>query len=92
MIGLPANSDDTLVPMLARATTEPRPAVVTYMRADRPAGDDAAPAVWFAYWPYSKREHPERHLGSFVAHCRQTPRAFKVNNCFVFILLWQPDL
>jgi hypothetical protein len=37
----------------------------TYVRDDRPAGDTAAPAVWFAYSPDRKGEHPERHLQKF---------------------------
>jgi len=37
----------------------------TYVRDDRPAGDEAAPAVWFAYSPDRKGEHPEQHLSRF---------------------------
>ncbi len=37
----------------------------TYVRDDRPAGNVAAPAVWFAYSPDRKGEHPERHLREF---------------------------
>jgi transposase len=37
----------------------------TYVRDDRPAGDTVAPAVWFAYSPDRKGEHPERHLRDF---------------------------
>jgi hypothetical protein len=37
----------------------------TYVRDDRPAGDTAAPAVWFAYSPDRKGEHPQRHLKDF---------------------------
>src|SRR5207245_1311110 len=37
----------------------------TYVRDDRPAGDRAAPAVWFAYSPDRRGEHPHRHLASF---------------------------
>src|SRR6266403_2707239 len=37
----------------------------TYVRDDRPAGDTAAPAVWFAYSPDRKGEHPARHLREF---------------------------
>jgi transposase len=36
-----------------------------YVRDDRPAGSEAAPAVWFAYSPDRKGEHPRRHLRSF---------------------------
>ena len=37
----------------------------TYVRDDRPAGDTAAPAVWFAYSPDREGEHPEQHLRTF---------------------------
>ena len=35
------------------------------VRDDRPAGDTAAPAVWFAYSPDRKGEHPAPHLETF---------------------------
>jgi len=37
----------------------------TYVRDDRPAGDLAAPAVWFAYSPDRGGEHPVQHLRTF---------------------------
>jgi hypothetical protein len=37
----------------------------TYVRDDRPAGDDTAPAVWFAYSEDRKGEHPRQHLKNF---------------------------
>jgi hypothetical protein len=37
-----------------------------YVRDDRPAGDETPPAVWFAYSPDRKGEHPQEHLGSFT--------------------------
>jgi transposase len=37
----------------------------TYVRDDRPAGDDSPPAVWFAYTPDRKGEHPKAHLSTF---------------------------
>jgi len=37
----------------------------TYVRDDRPSGSKEAPAVWFAYSPNRKAEHPEKHLGRF---------------------------
>jgi hypothetical protein len=37
----------------------------TYVRDNRPAGDNRAPAVWFAYSPDRKGEHPQRHLAKF---------------------------
>jgi transposase len=37
-----------------------------YMRDDRPAGQATPPAVWFAYSPNRKGEHPKQHLTSFT--------------------------
>ena len=37
----------------------------TYVRDDRPAGDQTPPAVWFAYSPDRKGEHPQAHLSEF---------------------------
>jgi len=37
----------------------------TYVRDDRPAGEDTAPAVWFAYSEDRKGEHPRQHLKNF---------------------------
>jgi len=37
----------------------------TYVRDDRPAGEDTAPAVWFAYSEDRKIDHPRRHLKDF---------------------------
>jgi transposase len=34
----------------------------TYVRDDRPSGDTTAPAVWFAFSPDRKGEHPRQHL------------------------------
>ena len=37
----------------------------TYVRDDRPAGYQTAPAVWFAYSQDRKGEHPRQHLKDF---------------------------
>ena len=37
----------------------------TYVRDDRPAGYETAPAVWFAYPQDRKGEHPRQHLKDF---------------------------
>ena len=37
----------------------------TYVRDDRPAGSAEPPAVWFAYSPDRKGEHPANHLAKF---------------------------
>jgi transposase len=60
------HADDTPVPVLAPGNGKTKTGRLwTYVRDDRPAGDTAAPAVWFAYSPDRKGEHPERHLRTF---------------------------
>src|SRR6266567_404421 len=60
------HADDTPVPVLAPGNGKTKTGRLwTYVRDDRPAGDSAAPAVWFAYSPDRKGEHPERHLEKF---------------------------
>ena len=60
------HADDTPVPVLCpgRGTTR-QGRLWTYVRDDRPAGLETPPAVWFAYSPDRKGEHPRRHLQSF---------------------------
>jgi transposase len=60
------HADDTPVPVLAPGNGKTKTGRLwTYVRDDRPAGDTASPAVWFAYSPDRKGEHPERHLEKF---------------------------
>ena len=60
------HADDTPVPVLAPGNGKTKTGRLwTYVRDDRPAGDRAAPAVWFAYSPDRKGEHPEQHLRQF---------------------------
>ncbi len=60
------HADDTPVPVLSPGNGKTKTGRLwTYVRDDRPAGDSAAPAVWFAYSPDRKGEHPERHLKKF---------------------------
>ena len=60
------HADDTPVPVLAPGNGKTKTGRLwTYVRDDRSAGDMAAPAVWFAYSPDRKGEHPERHLQEF---------------------------
>jgi len=57
------HADDTPVPVLAPGQGKTNTGRLwTYVRDGRPAGSDAPPAVWFAYSPDRKGEHPERHL------------------------------
>ncbi len=60
------HADDTPVPVLAPGNGKTKTGRLwTYVRDDRPAADRAAPAVWFAYSPDRKGEHPGRHLREF---------------------------
>ena len=60
------HADDTPVPVLAPGNGKTKTGRLwTYVRDDRPAGDTAAPAVWFSYSPDRKGEHPRQHLRDF---------------------------
>ena len=60
------HADDTPVPVLAPGQGKTKTGRLwTYVRDDRPAGDTAAPAVWFAYSPDRKGEHPAQHLKKY---------------------------
>jgi len=61
------HADDTPVPVLAPGLGKTKLGRLwTYVRDDRPAGDQTPPAVWFAYTPDRKGEHPKVHLSSFT--------------------------
>ena len=60
------HADDTPVPVLAPGNGKTKTGRLwTYVRDERSAGEDTAPAVWFAYSPDRKGEHPRRHLKDF---------------------------
>jgi hypothetical protein len=60
------HADDTPIPVLAPGLGKTKTARLwTYVRDDRPAGMDTPPAVWFAYSPDRKGEHPKLHLRHF---------------------------
>jgi transposase len=60
------HGDDTPLPVLAPGTGKTKTGRFwTYVRDNRPAGDKTAPAVWFAYSPNRKGEHPQQHLAKF---------------------------
>jgi len=60
------HADDTPLPVLAPGNGKTRTARLwTYVRDDRASGDAAPPAVWFAYSPDRKGEHPQNHLADF---------------------------
>ena len=57
------HADDTPVPVLAPGNGRTKTGRLwTYVRNDRPSGDQTAPAVWFAYSPDRKGERPRQHL------------------------------
>jgi transposase len=57
------HADDTPVPVLAPGNGKTKTGRLwTYVRDDRPCGDPTPPAVWFAYSPDRKGEHPRQHL------------------------------
>jgi len=60
------HGDDIPVPVLAPGDGKTKTGRLwTYVRDDRPAGSGDAPAVWFAYSPDRKSEHPAEHLKTF---------------------------
>src|SRR6202162_621726 len=61
------HADDTPVPVLAPGNGKTKTGRLwTYVRDDRPWGDKTPPAVWFAYTPDRKGEHPIAHLSEFT--------------------------
>ena len=61
------HADDTPVPVLVPGNGKTKTGRLwTYVRDDRPAGDATPAAVWFAYSPDRKGEHPQSHLGNFT--------------------------
>jgi transposase len=61
------HADDTPVPVLAPGNGKTKTGRLwTYVRDDRPAGDETPPAVWFAYSEDRKGEHPRQHLKNFT--------------------------
>lgn len=64
--GAKIHADDTPVPVLAPGEGKTKTGRLwTYVRDDRPAGDEDPPAVWFAYSPNRRGEHPRGHLKLF---------------------------
>jgi transposase len=60
------HTDDTPVPVLAPGRGKTKTGRLwTYVRDDRPWGDQTPPAVWYAYTSDRKGEHPQAHLRAF---------------------------
>lgn len=67
MAGSKLHADDTPVPVLAAGNGQTKTGRLwTYVRDDRNAASDVAPAVWFAYTPDRKGIHPQTHLANFT--------------------------
>jgi transposase len=66
LAGRKLHADDTPMPVLSPSDGKTKTGRLwTYVRDDRPAGEDTAPAVWFAYSEDRKGEHPRLHLKNF---------------------------
>ena len=60
------HGDDVPVPVLEPGNGKTKTGRLwTYVRDDRPAGSEAPSAVWFAYSPDRKGEHPATHLKNY---------------------------
>ncbi len=65
--GRKLHADDTPLPVLAPGTGKTRTGRLwTYVRDDRSAGEQTAPAVWFVYSEDRRGEHPRQHLKNFT--------------------------
>jgi transposase len=66
LAGRKLHADDTPMPVLSPGSGKTKTGRLwTYVRDDRPAGEQTAPAVWFAYSEDRKGEHPRQHLKMF---------------------------
>jgi len=66
LAGRKLHADDTPIPVLAPGNGKTKTGRLwTYVRDERPAGEPAAPAVWFAYSADRRGEHPRQHLKTF---------------------------
>ena len=64
MAGHKIHGDDTPVPVLEPGRGKTKTGRLwTYVRDDRPAGDETPPAVWYCYTPDRKGEHPHAPSG-----------------------------
>ena len=67
LAGRKLHADDTPMPVLAPGNGKTKTGRLwTYVRDDRPAGEVAPPAVWFAYSEDRRGEHPREHLKNFT--------------------------
>ena len=67
LAGRKLHADDTPMPVLSPGNGKTKTGRLwTYVRDDRPAGEETAPAVWFTYSADRKGEHPRQHLKNFT--------------------------
>ncbi|HKU01032.1 MAG TPA: IS66 family transposase [Paraburkholderia sp.] len=67
LAGSKVHADDTPLPVLAPGNGRTKTGRLwVYVRDDRPSGSGEPPAVWFAYTPDRRGEHPQQHLADFV--------------------------
>lgn len=67
LTGNKVHADDTPLPVLAPGNGRTKTGRLwVYVRDDRPSGSNEPPAVWFAYTPDRRGEHPQRHLAHFA--------------------------
>jgi transposase len=67
LAGRKLHADDTPMPVLSPGNGKTKTGRLwTYVRDDRPAGKEVAPAVWFAYSEDRRGEHPRQHLKNFT--------------------------
>jgi len=66
LAGRKISGDDTPVPVLAPGNGQTKTGRLwVYVRDDRASGDETPPAVYFAYSPNRRGEHPQAHLKDF---------------------------
>ncbi|WP_175813673.1 IS66 family transposase [Burkholderia contaminans] len=67
LAGGKVHGDDTPLPVLAPGNGRTKTGRLwVYVRDDRPSASDEPAAVWFAYTPDRRGEHPQQHLADFT--------------------------
>ncbi len=67
LAGSKVHADDTPLPVLAPGNGRTKTGRLwVYVRDDRSSGTNEPPAVWFAYTPDRRGEHPQQHLADFT--------------------------
>ncbi|SMF98598.1 Mobile element protein [Burkholderia singularis] len=67
LAGGKVHADDTPLPVLAPGNGRTKTGRLwVHVRDDRPSASDEPAAVWFAYTPDRRGEHPQQHLADFA--------------------------